>query len=180
MMIKKDINRFRQSLALKRENLTIHELCHIYDVKQTKKIYYRQVMPFSLLEKDEQEMYIFNFQKILMGHIDQKLFPFRFEQRGHNEMQQFLYDSLTADRSIWEAKMTQFVEQLITQQTYEQDVVFTFARGEYVQASLQSGDIEFSSTNPFLLCTINETKMPDNELLFDYVEKEFTYYVEIG
>src|SRR5699024_1776094 len=34
--------------------------------------------------------------------------------------------------------------------------------------------------NPFILCTINETKMPDNELLFNYVEKEFTYYVEVN
>lgn len=185
-MLKKDVDHFRKNLKIDNHLLTIHELLNVYVVKDAAEIYFKERGSFSLLSRDEQELFIQNFRKTLMGQIDQKLFPLRFKDTEDLRSQATLYKSLSAESDEWEASMTSFVEKMIEEKPYEADTVFTFIRGEYIASSpRQTGadDEEAEAdafVNPFILCTINETKMSDNELLFDYVEREFTYHVEVN
>lgn len=184
-MLKKDVDHFRRNLKLDNHLLTIHELLNVYVVKESTDIYFKQRISFALLSRDEQELFIQNFRKTLMGQIDQKLFPLRFKDTEDLTSQSMLYKSLTAESDKWEEKMISFVKKLIEGQPYEADTVFTFIRGEFISSPPSSAaTIEEEQSdafvNPFVLCTINETKRSDNELLFDYVEKEFTYHVEVN
>lgn len=185
-MLKKDVDHFRKNLKLDNHLLTIHELLNVYIVKDAAEIYFKQRVSFSLLSRDEQEMFIQNFRKTLMGQIDQKLFPLRFQDSEDLTSQTTLYKSLSAESDEWEANMISFVEKMIEEKTYEADTVFTFVRGEYIASSQKQSAVHDEEAeadafvNPFILCTINETKMPDHELLFNYVEKEFTYHIEVN
>src|SRR5699024_5905530 len=185
-LLKKDIDHFRKNLKIDNHLLTIHELMNVYIVKDASEIYFKQRVSFALLGKEEQELFIQNFRKTLMGQVDQKLFPLRFMDTDELTSQSVLYKGLSAESDVWEEKMVSFVEKMIEGKPYETDTVFTFIRGEYVVATKQTNhsvDEEEgtdSFVNPFILCTINETKMPENELLFDYIEKEFTYHVEVN
>lgn len=184
-MLKKDIDHFRRNLKLDNHLLTIHELLNVYVVKESSDIYFQKRVSFSLLSREEQDLFIQNFRRTLMGQVDQKLFPLRFKDSPDLTSQSVLYESLSAESDVWEEHMVSFVKKMIEGQPYEEDTVFTFIRGELTapssrsrsEAEEEAGD---AFVNPFILCTINETKMADNELLFDYVEKEFTYHIEVN
>src|SRR5699024_1819349 len=130
------------------------------------------------------ELFMKNFKKTLTGQIDQKLFPLRFKDDEDLTSQSILYKSLAAESDEWELNMLKFVEKMIEDNPYEADTVITFIRGEYIASakSQQQEDEELANSfvNQFILCTINETKMPESALLFDYIEKEFTYNVEVN
>lgn len=184
-MLKKDVAQFRKQLKIDNHLLKLHELLTCYVVKESDEIYFKQRVSFSLIEKEEQELYFTNLKKALTGQIDQKLFPLRFREDDGKEMQTMLYESLTSPVDDWEDAMVSIVESLLENNVYETDVVFTFVRGEYeklVEKKVSEDDWHDgeSFVNPFVFCTINETKMPENELLFDYVEKKFTYHVEVN
>src|SRR5690625_3816780 len=177
-MVKKDVDHFRKNMKLDNHLLTIHELLNVYIVKDASDIYFKQRTSFSLLSRDEQELFIQNFRKTLMGQIDQKLFPLRFKDAEDLTSQSILYNSLSAESDDWETNMVSFVKKMIEEKPYEADTVFTFIRGEYIASSPRKSGVDDEEAeadafvNPFILCTINETKMPDNELLFNYTEKE--------
>lgn len=183
-MLKKDVDHFRRNLKLDNHLLTIHELLNVYIVKDSSDIYFKQRVSFAMLSRDEQDLFIQNFRRTLMGQIDQKLFPLRFKDSDDLTSQSILYKSLSAESDVWEENMVAFVEKMLEGQPYEEDTVFTFVRGEFVATSDRATASEEGETdafvNPFILCTINATKMSDSELLFDYVEKEFTYHVEVN
>lgn len=184
-MLKKDIDDFRRHIKLDNHLLTIHELLNVYIVKENTEIYFKKRVSFALLSRDEQELFIQNFRRTLMGQVDQKLFPLRFKDSKDLTSQSVLYKSLKAESDEWEENMVSFVEKKVAHDPYEEDTVFTFIRGEFIatQQKLQGGNEEEEAdafVNPFILCTINHTKTPENELLFDYVEKEFTYHVEVN
>lgn len=182
-MLKKDIDQFRKQLKLDNPLLTIHELLKVYVVKDAKEVYFHERRSFELFPREEQELFLQNFRKSLMGRVDQKLFTFRFQDEGKMVRQRELYDSLHLDSSSWTEKMVDIVTERVQLKPYENDMVFSFVRGEYITSQREADtyeEVDESFVNPFILCTINETKEPDRELLFDYVEKEFTYHVAVN
>lgn len=74
---------------------------------------------------------------------------------------------------------------MLKERYYEHDVVITFIKGEYLRPmnrkSKEYEEHEQDTTfqNQFILCSVNKTQEPKNELLFDYVEKEFKYDVKV-
>jgi len=183
-MLKKDVDHFRRNLKLDNHLLTIHDLLNVYIMKESSEIYFNKRVSFALLSREEQDLFIQNFRKTLTGQIDQKLFPLRFKDDDELRSQAVLYKSLSAESDEWESNMLTFVEKMIEERQYEADTVITFIRGEYVASAknrpLEEDEAEDSFVNPFILCTINATKMPESEMLFDYIEKEFTYHVEVN
>lgn len=182
-LLKKDVDYFRRQLKLDHDLLTIHEVLNVYVVKGEKSSYFYDRTSFSLLARDEQKMYMENFRKTLMGQIDQKLFPLRFKDRDDLESQGILYKCLSATSDEWVEAMVQFVHGKIEEEPFQNDMVYTFARGEIVaqeQGPMSEEELEDAYVHPFILCTLNETKNPESELLFDYVEREFMYHVEVN
>lgn len=185
-MQKKDIDHFRRQLKLHHDLLEIQTIFNVYVTKESDEIYHSEIGPFELLEEEQKELFLANFKKVLSGRIDEKLFPLKFQTNVENSTQKILYDSLTKDHvQEWKEAMLQLVDKLLKQRYYEHDIVITFIRGEYFRpmnrksAEREEDERDTVYANPFIMCSINKTQQPKNELLFDYVEKEFKYDVKV-
>jgi len=132
-------------------------------------------------KKEQQELFMNNFKKVLAGQLDQKLFELKFAQEVENSSQIILHHALSKETEDWKNQMIEMVEKMLLVKQHEQDIVVTFAHGKYMKTvkpvSVNTEESEFDSINSysFIMCTINTTQEPKKELLFDYVEKEFKY-----
>lgn len=184
-MNKQDIAHFRRYLKTNQELLTIEDLYHVYILKESHEIFHEESVFFSLLEEDEKELFLQNFKKVLSGQLDKKLFPLAFQSNEEPSTRSILYEGLTAKTGTWKEKMLILVESLLSERQFETDMVITFVRGKY-RRPMKRDKMEFEHENdvhnasPFILCTLNETKMPKSELSFDYIEKAFQYQVEVN
>src|SRR5699024_1097548 len=138
--------------------------------------------PFEMLEKESQELFMNNFKKVLAGQLDQKLFEMKFARDTENSSQLILHQALSDNSSEdWKNRVLEIVEKILNVRQYEQDIVVTFIRGEYLKTikpisdETEESDRDKAYSHPFLMCSINTTQEPKKELLFDYVEKEFKY-----
>lgn len=179
-MNKKDIAHLRKQFKLDHDLLKIHDILNVYIMKETSEIYHYEYQPFAILERDQQELYIGNFKKLLTGELDQKLFEVKFQRKAEDATQIILHEGLTADHTEdWKEQMLRIVGKMLADTQYAQDTVVTFIRGEYYKPTKSRNDEAEESerdevyTHPYILCTINKTEQPQKTLTFDYVEREF-------
>jgi len=182
---KKEIAHFRRQLKINNDLLTITEIFNVYIMKESSDIYHQQSMPFDLLEEEQKELFMGNFKKVLSGQLDEKLFELKFRHDVEDSSQLILHKGLLSnDREEWKEHMLRLVEKMLKDKQYEMDIVVTFIRGEYRKPMKRNEGAEESErdtvySHPFILCSMNKTQDPKNELLFDYVEKEFKYNVAV-
>lgn len=183
---KKDIANFRKQFKVNNDLLKIHEIYYVYIMKESSDIYHDQSFPFEMLEKEQKELFMDNFKKVLTGQLDEKLFELKFQQGVEESSQLILHQGLlTNDKEEWKENMLKLVEKMLKDKQYEMDIVVTFIRGEYRKPmkarNEEAEESEFDSvfSNPFILGSINKTLDPKKELLFDYVEKEFKYNIVV-
>lgn len=181
-MNKKDIASFRRQLKTENDLLRIDEIFNVYIMKDSSEIYHQESAPFEMLEKEQQELFMNNFKRALAGQLDRKLFELKFARDVENSSQLILHQALLSGESeAWKSNMLEIVAKILEVKQYEQDIVLTFIRGEYLKkVKPYRGESEESSrdkvfSHSFIMCTINTTQDPKKELLFDYVEKEFKY-----
>lgn len=124
------------------------------------------------------------FQKLLTGELDQKLFELKFQAEAEEPAQVMLHQALvTGDPDEWQDLMLLLVDRMMADTHYERDTVITFVRGQYFRPTKDRNDeAEESEKNelfahPFILCSVNSTEKQRKALLFDYVEREFKYNV---
>ncbi|WP_163538724.1 DUF4317 domain-containing protein [Gracilibacillus sp. YIM 98692] len=185
-MNKKDIANIRRQFKVDNDLMKISEIFHVYVMKESSDIYHHQSQPFEMLDQDQQELYMNNFKKVLTGQLDEKLFELRFQRDAENSSQLILHKGLLSnDAEEWKEQMLQVVEKMLKDRQYEMDIVVTFIRGEYMKPmkhrneEAEESDRDAVYSHPFILCSMNKTKEPKKELLFDYVEKEFKYNVDV-
>lgn len=183
---KKDIANFKRQFKVNNDLLRIHEIFYVYIMKESSEIYHHQSFPFEMLEKEQQELFIDNFKKVLSGQLDEKLFELKFKRDVENNSQLILHQGLlSSETEEWKGHMLRLVEKMLTDKQYEMDIVVTFIRGEYMKpVKRKSEETEESErdtvyANPFILCSMNRTQDPKKELLFDYVEKQFKYNIVV-
>lgn len=183
---KKDIANFKRQFKVNNDLLRIHEIFYVYIMKESSEIYHHQSFPFEMLEKEQQELFIDNFKKVLSGQLDEKLFELKFKRDVENNSQLILHQGLlSSETEEWKGHMLRLVEKMLTDKQYEMDIVVTFIRGEYMKpVKRKSEEAEESErdtvyANPFILCSMNRTQDPKKELLFDYVEKQFKYNIVV-
>ncbi|EIT87243.1 hypothetical protein A374_01129 [Fictibacillus macauensis ZFHKF-1] len=181
-MNKKDVATIRRQFKVDNASLKIGSIFNVYIMRESSDIYHYQNQPFDLLEREQQELFLTNFKKVLGGNIDEKLFELTFKKNVGNSSQLILHQGLLATQTEdWQMHMLRMVEKMLAHSQYEMDVVITFIRGEYYKSTKRrQQDGEDSSrdavySHPFILCSINTTQEAKKELLFDYVEKEFKY-----
>lgn len=181
-MNKKDIASFRRQLKVENDLLQLQEIFNVYIMKESSEIYHQESTPFEMLEKEQQELFMNNFKKVLAGQLDQKLFEMRFAEGVENSSQLILHQALLSnDPDDWKSRMLEIVEKMLEVKQHEQDIVITFTRGEYLKTvkpiseEREESDRDTVYSHSFIMCTINTTQDPKKELLFDYVEKEFKY-----
>lgn len=183
-MNKKELAHIRKQFKLDHEMLKLFDILNVYIMKDSSEIYHYECQPFSLLDREKQELYMGNFKKLLTGELDQKLFELKFQDHAEEPARVLLHQGMvTGDAEEWMDLMLKLVERMLTDKKYERDTVVTFVRGQYYrptrsrsEESEESGKDEMFA-HSFILCGINSTEPPRKTLLFDYVEREFKYNV---
>lgn len=182
-MNKQDISDIRRHFKVDSELLKINEIYNVYIRKETSEIFYEESRPFAFLELEQQELFLANFKKVLTGKLDIKLFEAKFQQpeegaTGHT--QQLLYEGLyTEETEDWTEQMQQIALKMVQDVQYDNDIVVTFIRGQYYKTTKrQEDETEVNKndevyTTPFILSSLNQTELPKQSLVFDYVDLEF-------
>ncbi|SDI41929.1 DUF4317 domain-containing protein [Alteribacillus bidgolensis] len=184
-MDKKDIAAIRRQLKVDNDLLRISDIFNVYIMKETTDIYHHQSQPFEMLDRDQQELFMNNFKKVLTGQLDEKIFELKFQRDAENHSQLILHKGLlSSDIEAWKEQMLLMTEKMIKEHPYEKDIVISFIRAEYLKPTKQQNEEAEESerdavySNPFILCSINKTEEPKKEIQFDYIEKEFKYKIE--
>lgn len=182
-MNKKAIADIRKRFKLDTDLLKITDIYNVYIRQEGNEIYHEVSQPFAMLDREQQELFLNNFKKVLGGKLDAKLFEVKFrrqteEQEDHT--QKLLYDALHADEvADWKEGMQRIAAKMVQDVQYEKDIVITFIRGNYYKPTKRgSEEAEISARdevykNPFILCSMNQTVEPKRSLVFDFNEKEF-------
>ncbi|WP_018923553.1 DUF4317 domain-containing protein [Salsuginibacillus kocurii] len=184
-MDKKDIAGIRRQLKVDNDLLKISDIFNVYVMKEATDIYHHQSQPFEMLDRDQQELFMNNFKKLLTGQLDEKLFELKFQRDVENSSQFILHKGLlSSDVEDWKEQMLLMTQKMIEDQPYETDTVITFIRAEYLKPTKRRNEETEESerdavySNPFILCSINKTEEPKKEIHFDYIEKTFKYKIE--
>lgn len=182
-MNKKDIAEMRKKFKLDTDLLKIADIYNVYIQKESSEIFHEESRSFSLLDREQQELFLANFKKVLGGKLDEKLFEVKFQAQEEGQAdhtQRLLYEELeTDDVEGWKANMQRIALKMVEDSQYEKDMVVTFIRGNYFKTTKRQPDeteIDMRDdvyTTPFILCSMNQTELPKSSLVFDFVEKEF-------
>lgn len=189
-MNQKDIAYIRRQFKLDNHRLRIFDIFNVYVTKDSSEIYHHECQPFAMLERDQQELFMGNFKKMLGGQLDQKLFELGFKSEEEGEAEEhtrhILYSALQAPSvEEWKEQMLRIIDKMLADFTYEEDTVITFIRGDYFKPTKKSDEEREEheedevSVHPFVLCTVNKTEQPKKTLVFDYVSREFKYNVAV-
>ncbi|MCG7345854.1 DUF4317 domain-containing protein [Sporosarcina sp. ACRSL] len=189
-MNKKAIADIRKYFKLDTDRLRIADIYNVYIRQEGNEIYHEASQPFSLLDREQQELFLTNFKKVLGGKLDVKLFEVRFrrdeDEQSDDHTQRLLYDGLHADNvAEWKTEMQRIAQKMVQDVQYEKDVVITFIRGTYYKptkrhsAEAEVADRDEVYKNPFILCSMNKTEQPKSSLVFDFNEKEFKSKVNL-
>lgn len=185
-MNKKEVAHIRKQFKLDHDMLNIYDILNVYIMKESSEIYHCERQPFAMLEREKQELHMINFKKLLTGELDQKLFELKFQEEAEEPTQVMLHQGLTTgDPEEWQDLMLMLVDKMLTDHQYEKDTVITFVRGQYYRPTKarneeaeENGKDEVFA-NPFILCSVNTTEQQRKTLLFDYVEREYKYNVNV-
>lgn len=134
-MNKKDIADIRKHFKLDTDLLKINDIYNVYIRQESSEIYHEKGQPFSLLDREQQELFLANFKKVLGGKLDMKLFEVKFQRPAEEQTdhaQQLLYAGLHAEDVVdWKADMQRLALKMVQDVQYEKDLVVTFIRGTY-------------------------------------------------
>ena len=94
--------------------------------------------------------------------------------------QLLLYEGLhTEDVEVWKTAMHRIAKKMVQDAQYEKDIVITFIRGNYYKPTKRTSEEDEVAkrdevyTTPFILCSMNQTELPKQSLVFDFNEKKF-------
>ncbi|RKD22903.1 hypothetical protein BEP19_11750 [Ammoniphilus oxalaticus] len=182
-MNRKDVAALRRQLKLDNDLLSITHIYNVFIKQESSDIYHEECQAFALLDREQQELFLANFKKVLGGRLGEKLFEIRFQRSAvdqPNETQQRLYEGLqTGDLGEWKAILRELALKMVQDVQYDKDIVITYIRGDYrkpTKRHSQETEIhEFDEVyrTPFMLCSLNQTEQPKRSLIFDFIEKEF-------
>lgn len=177
-MNKKNIADIRKQFKTEDTLLNIKEIYNVYAKRETGEIVYSVKQHFSMLELEQQELFIGNFKKVLTGTLDAKLFDLKFDGSAEST-QQLLEEGLTGSADEWTENMDAMVEKFFMDNEYPQDTVFTFIRAELRAPTGKRSKEEDAGKDDdvyvhrFILGSMNCVETPKKAVMFDYVEKEF-------
>lgn len=185
-MNNKDLAHFRKYLKPDTELLKIFDIYNVYITKESSEIYHHECHPFAMLDKEQQELFLGNFKKMLSGSFDEKLFELKFQHDAEDHTQLILHQGLLANDTVeWQEQMVQLVAKMLKDTQYPQDMVLTFIRGQYFKPTKKTNEETEENerdevyTLRFILFAMNKTEDPQKTLVFDYVSKEFRYNVAV-
>ncbi|TCI21178.1 DUF4317 domain-containing protein [Exiguobacterium sp. SL-9] len=182
-MNQKDIAAIRKHFKLNAEAVKIADIYNIYIRQDSNEIFHEELRSFPFVEQEHQELFLANFKKVLGGKIDEKLFEVKFQhpEAGQTDhTQTLLYEALrTDDIEEWAGMMQRVALKMVQDAPFEKDMVITFIRFKYnkpTRRHSEETEIDMRDevwTSRFILGSINQTELPKQSLVFDYIEREF-------
>ncbi|WP_214708213.1 MULTISPECIES: DUF4317 domain-containing protein [unclassified Exiguobacterium] len=182
-MNQKDIAAIRKHFKLNAEAVKIADIYNIYIRQDSNEIFHEELRSFPFVEQEHQELFLANFKKVLGGKIDEKLFEVKFQhpEAGQTDhTQTILYEALrTDDIEEWAGMMQRVALKMVQDAPFEKDMVITFIRFKYnkpTRRHSEETEIDMRDevwTSRFILGSINQTELPKQSLVFDYIEREF-------
>ncbi|TCI31067.1 DUF4317 family protein [Exiguobacterium sp. SL-10] len=182
-MNQKDIAAIRKHFKLNAEAIKIADIYNIYIRQDSNEIFHEELRSFPFVEQEHQELFLANFKKVLGGKIDEKLFEVKFQhpEAGQTDhTQTLLYEALrTDDIEEWAGMMQRVALKMVQDAPFEKDMVITFIRFKYnkpTRRHSEETEIDMRDevwTSRFILGSINQTELPKQSLVFDYIEREF-------
>jgi len=161
-MNQKDIAAIRKHFKLNAEAVKIADIYNIYIRQDSNEIFYEELRSFPFVEQEHQELFLANFKN----------------QTDHT--QTLLYEALrTDDIEEWAGMMQRIALKMVQEAPFEKDMVVTFIRFKYnkpTRRHSEETEIDMRDevwTSRFILCSINQTELPKQSLVFDYIEREF-------
>src|SRR5690606_35535998 len=122
----KDLAHYRRTLKPDTELNKMLDILHVYVMKESSEIYHQECHPFAMLEREQQELFLANFKKMLSGGFDEKLFELKFQPDVEDPTQLILHNGLLAsDTGQWQDQMLQITGKMLQDTQYEQDMVIT-------------------------------------------------------
>ena len=110
-MNKKDIAEIRKHFKVDGDLLKIADIYNVYIQQESSEIFHEESRSFSLLDREQQELFLANFKKVLGGKLDVKLFEVKFQRQAEEQTdhtQRLLYEGLqNEDIGEWKAHMQQ-------------------------------------------------------------------------
>ncbi|MGB6406544.1 MAG: DUF4317 family protein, partial [Planococcus donghaensis] len=169
-MNNKDIADIRKRFKLDSDLLKITDIYNVYIQQESSEIYHEESRSFSLLDREQQELFLANFKKVLGGKLDIKLFEVKFQPQEEGQTdhtQHLLYEGLESKAvAEWKENMQQIALKMVQDVQYEKDIVVTFIRGNYHKTTKRKSDeseMDFRDetyTTPFILSSMNQTELP--------------------
>ncbi|MEX3625434.1 DUF4317 family protein [Viridibacillus arvi] len=177
-MNKKDIASVRKEFKSESFKLRIKDIFTVYVQKEKSEIFHKEYNYFSMLEAEQQVLYLQNFKKVLSGNLAEKLFEVKFNKSIKNNAQDILFEGVKCDSDRFQELMLELVKRNIDEDQYNEDMIFTFIRAEYYMAvnkkkKGKDKEEEKSAKENFIFFSLNKTTSPKKALLFDYTRKEF-------
>ncbi|WP_342481101.1 DUF4317 domain-containing protein [Paenibacillus sp. FSL L8-0340] len=183
-MNKKEVAHIRKQFKLDHDLMNIYDILNVYIMKESNEIYHWERLPFGLVDREKQELYMGNFKKLLTGELDHKLFELKFQEEAEDPTRVMLHQGLvTGDAEEWQDLMMLLVDKMLVDVKYEKDMVITFVRGQYYRPTkarneeAEESEKDEMFAHPFILCSVNSTEQQRKNLMFDYVEREFKYNI---
>lgn len=171
----------RKHMKLESTMLQFHQLYSVYLKKDNLEVVHKDLKNFESLDSETQELYIKDFKKILSGALDTKLFELDFisvEDEGSS--QNMLYKALEEENiESYIAELDEIVGKIAANYKYDEDIVITFAKGEYWKGAKKRSEAEEEAEDnnvysfKFILSSINRIEHPKKSLQFDYINREF-------
>jgi len=182
-MNQKEVAAIRKHFKLNAEAVKIADIYNIYIRQDSNEIFHEELRSFPFLEQEHQELFLANFKKVLGGKMDEKLFEVKFQhpEPGQSDhTQTLLYEGLKTDEiEGWASSMQKVALKTVQDATFEKDMVITFIRFKYnkpTRRHSEETEIDMRDevwTSRFILCSINQTELPKQSLVFDFIEREF-------
>ncbi len=182
-MNQKEVAAIRKHFKLNAEAVKIADIYNIYIRQDSNEMFHEELRSFPFLEQEHQELFLTNFKKVLGGKMDEKLFEVKFQhpEPGQSDhTQTLLYEGLkTDDIEGWASLMQRVALKTVQDATFEKDMVITFIRFKYnkpTRRHSEETEIDMRDevwTSRFILCSINQTELPKQSLVFDFIEREF-------
>ncbi|UTT42918.1 DUF4317 domain-containing protein [Exiguobacterium aurantiacum] len=182
-MNQKDIAAIRKHFKLNADAVKIADIYNIYIRQDSNEIFHEELRSFPFVEQEHQELFLANFKKVLGGKIDEKLFEVKFQhpEAGQTDhTQTLLYEALRSDDiEEWAGMMQRVALKMVQDAPFEKDMVITFIRFKYnkpTRRHSEETEIDMRDevwTSRFILGSINQTELPKQSLVFDYIEREF-------
>ncbi|MDR3599348.1 MAG: DUF4317 family protein [Desulfosporosinus sp.] len=179
-MNKEDIASIRRELKTNNSKLKVQEICSYYIKQESQDILCSEELYFDMMDEERKELYLKNFQKVLSGKIDSKIFELEFKDNklSDNMTQKQMLHTLSTE-NFREATLTIVNKILVeTCESYDKDFMISFIRGEaYKSARRQDSELEGDDKAyvlKFFIGSISPIIIPKKSLKFDFEERTFS------